>query len=92
MEPSTTYIVYDDGTTERHVSQDGSAPILARPGRIVAEEEFTAAREALVAQHDALRDGLLRTEAAAMKSDYEEMIALGVTPAAARRMSGYYGE
>lgn len=85
------WAIYDDGTCGRFESTQPDEPVLPKPGRFVTETEYQVCADAMAAAHQAYLDQLAAEDLARTKADYDELRALGVSDAAARRMSGYTG-
>ncbi|MDN3056836.1 hypothetical protein PH213_20240 [Streptomyces sp. SRF1] len=90
-ETVTYWVIYDDGSTGLIDVTNGEAPILAKPGRLVTEEEYTARLAEIQAEQDRRREEQEAADLARTREDYLALIAAGVPEATARRMSGYTG-
>lgn len=86
------YAVYDDGSIgQLRVPAGAPEPVLSKPGRLVDEEEFQDALDAIkaeAAQQAAADDAARRALA---KADYDALVAAGIPDASARRLSGHTG-
>lgn len=89
----TFYVVYDDGSIEL-LTMTGTGtlePVLDKPGRITSKAEYDQYKAVLDERHAIYLAELEGAEQAAMKTDYDALIASGVPEATARRLSGYTG-
>lgn len=86
------YVIFDDGSvraTYYEGDQGPKGPRLPAPGRVVTEEEYLEARDAIRAANAAETAVLLATEQERLRADYEVLRAAGLSEATARRMSGF---
>jgi hypothetical protein len=87
---STYFVIYDSGSVARFQMGGETPPELSEPGRVVTEEEYTAAQEAIRSQVGAARAAAEATDQAERKAAYDALNALpGITEDVARRISGY---
>lgn len=89
------YIIYDDGTLEDGTleapADQPPVPVLARPGRVVTKEEYDAALADWQDAQDEIAADREAAEAAAIKANYDALIAMGIPDALARSLTGYRG-
>ncbi|MFF5968293.1 hypothetical protein ACFY64_32125 [Streptomyces collinus] len=85
------FVIYDDGTPARIQLLAGPEPTLARPGRVVSEEEYGARLQELREGTRAYVAQLEAQDEARQRADYEVLRGLGVPEENARRMAGYNG-
>ncbi|NEA39275.1 NAD-glutamate dehydrogenase [Streptomyces sp. SID11385] len=93
-EPRTFWALYEDGSAGRIsvVTAEDAPPVLAKPGRVVTEEEHTAYVAELATRRDThLAEERSRAQARCQE-DYEALRAAGVPEATARRLSGHEGD
>lgn len=90
---TTHHVLYEDGSTGLiETSGEEPLPPLAKPGRLVTEEEYQARLGALTGQRARYVAGLLAADEERTRGDFEALTAVGVPEATARRMSGYEGD
>ncbi|WP_037870683.1 hypothetical protein [Streptomyces sp. SPB074] len=90
-ESRTFWVLYEDGSAGRIQAVTGgdAPPVLAKPGRVVTEEEHTAYVAKLATRRDThLAEERSRAQARCQE-DYEALRTAGVPEATARRMSGH---
>ncbi|MTE20264.1 hypothetical protein F0L17_14330 [Streptomyces sp. TRM43335] len=85
----TYYVIYDDGSVGRIVTDTGTEPDLAKAGRFVSQAEYQAAVDALDAEREQQQAEEEAMRSAQAKADYEALVAAGVPEDTAARMSGY---
>lgn len=86
----TFYIIYDDGSVEAQTLV--GEPVLSKPGRIAGEIEYNQ-RLAAIEEHNSIyMEEIHAAEQAALKTDYDALIAAGIPEVTARRITGYNGD
>lgn len=89
--PTTSYVVYDDGSFGAIETNGDEPPALSKPGRLVDEEEYLAVRLAWETARAQRRDELEAADAARLLEDCLALRAAGIPAETARRLSGYTG-
>lgn len=90
--PTRHYVLYEDGTLGLIEHRGQEPPRLARPGRIITEEEYARRRdqwEIAVADH---AEKLRAADEERCRADFLALLASGIPEETARRLSGYTGD
>ncbi|MEZ3180826.1 hypothetical protein KYY02_19660 [Streptomyces pimonensis] len=86
---ATLYAIYDDGSVGTIEYEEETPPPLSEPGRVVTEAEYLAAYDALQQQIRQRREAAAAADLAERRAAYDELVAAGISDAAARKLSGY---
>lgn len=89
VEEKTFYVLYDDGSIGRIVTDTGTEPVLPKPGRIVTEAEYRSALDAHAQTRAQRIADEQAAETAAKQAAYEALVEVGVPAASAEQISGY---
>ncbi|MGY3199708.1 hypothetical protein [Streptomyces sp. TE5632] len=84
------YVIYDDGSVGRFATTGGE-PVLAKPGRLVTEEEYQERADELAAEREEHLARIAAEDEARTRAAYQAFLTAGFPEEVARQMSGYMG-
>lgn len=89
--PVKAWVQYEDGALGSIIVTGGTLPELARPGRIITEDEYNQLALEMTQAHTARLDAMDAEDAARQAREYADLLMAGIAEETARRLSGYTG-